>query len=269
MKPSVTHETSEKRHLPEPEDEKDSPSKKRQACNDSYNEDDDVQVVAPPKPHHQIVDLLSDSLSTGDLEVGWSNLTNPNVDYVHARKDCGVYKFEDCHEKFCDKCYCIVCDIPAKECKTWGQHCHSTSSLQTIIMASRKSDRRNRRHEEREDRGREKSISEMRITEVLAKKLARAVNLSDGKDPDESSDFQSSGEKAKDAIEGLKMEGDIGQLRLLNNFFVEGIKIGWPFPVILQPQRMMAIHIIRALKRKLHVVLESPTGMQYFSSYQP
>ena len=56
------------------------------------------------------------------------------------------------------------------------------------------------------------------------------------------------------------MEGDIPQLGLHASFFVEGIKIGWPFPAIMLPQRQMAIHIIKGLKRKLHVVLESPTG---------
>ena len=56
------------------------------------------------------------------------------------------------------------------------------------------------------------------------------------------------------------MEGDIAQLGLHSSFFVEGVKIGWPFPAIMLPQRQMAIHIIKGLKRKLHVVLESPTG---------
>lgn len=57
-----------------------------------------------------------------------------------------------------------------------------------------------------------------------------------------------------------KMEGDIPTLSLYNSFFVEGIKIGWPYPEIMKPQRQMAIHIIKALKNRRHVVLESPTG---------
>ena len=55
------------------------------------------------------------------------------------------------------------------------------------------------------------------------------------------------------------MSGDIPQLKL-NEFFVEGVKIGWPFATVLPSQRQMAMHIIKGLKRKMHVVAESPTG---------
>ena len=33
-------------------------------------------------------------------------------------------------------------------------------------------------------------------------------------------------------------------------FFVEGVKIGWPFPSVMLPQRQMAIHSIKALQHK-------------------
>jgi Rad3-related DNA helicase len=56
------------------------------------------------------------------------------------------------------------------------------------------------------------------------------------------------------------MEGDIPTLSLYNSFFVEGIKVGWPFPVVMKPQRQIIIHIMKALKNRRHVVLESPTG---------
>jgi hypothetical protein len=55
------------------------------------------------------------------------------------------------------------------------------------------------------------------------------------------------------------MEGDIDALSLRNEFFM-GVKLGWPFPEMLKPQRLMGLHIIKALKNKQHVVLESPTG---------
>lgn len=108
------------------------------------------------------------------------------------------------------------------------------------------------------ERRREKPNSEMRITEVLAERLSCAVRISDG------SMYGGNSSNAEDArksrITQLNMDGDIGRLKLQRTFFVEGVKIGWPFPAILPPQRQMALHIIRALKRKLHVVIESPTG---------
>lgn len=31
------------------------------------------------------------------------------------------------NEKFCDKCYCYVCDVPVGECSQWANdHCHAT-----------------------------------------------------------------------------------------------------------------------------------------------
>jgi Rad3-related DNA helicase len=62
------------------------------------------------------------------------------------------------------------------------------------------------------------------------------------------------------SIEIPPMEGDLPQLSLHSSFFVEGVKIGWPFPVVMPPQRQMALHLIKALKKEKHVVLESPTG---------
>lgn len=56
------------------------------------------------------------------------------------------------------------------------------------------------------------------------------------------------------------MEGDLDKLSLHSSFFVSGVRIGWPFPVVMKPQRQMAIHLIAALKASKHVVIESPTG---------
>ena len=43
-------------------------------------------------------------------------------------------------------------------------------------------------------------------------------------------------------------------------FFVDGLRIAWPFPEVMLPQRQMASHIVRGLRNSQHVVLESPTG---------
>jgi hypothetical protein len=121
----------------------------------------------------------------------------------------------------------------------------------------------------------------MRITEILAIKMAEALNLSDkpknptnmnssntaaGDDQNSSSkktaaeDFTTQQLQRKDRFNRSQMQGDIAQLSLHKSFFVEGVRIGWPYPSILLPQRQMAIHLVKALKNSRHVVLESPTG---------
>mmetsp|Transcript_36084 Transcript_36084/g.84288 ORF Transcript_36084/g.84288 Transcript_36084/m.84288 type:complete len:323 (+) Transcript_36084:148-1116(+) len=55
-------------------------------------------------------------------------------------------------------------------------------------------------------------------------------------------------------------ECDIPALSLHPSFFVCGVKIHFPYSVIQQPQRQMALHIVRALRDRRHVILESPTG---------
>ncbi|KAL3908406.1 MAG: hypothetical protein SGILL_008494, partial [Bacillariaceae sp.] len=97
-----------------------------------------------------------------------------------------------------------------------------------------------------------------RIMDVLGKKLRQALHFDEGgrflleKVPYPKKDVP-----VTSII--CNMEGDIPQL-ILNTFFMEGVKIGWPFATVLPPQRQMAMHIIKALKRKMHVVIESPTG---------
>ena len=61
-------------------------------------------------------------------------------------------------------------------------------------------------------------------------------------------------------LEPGNMEGDIPQLNLQSNFFVEGVHIGWPYPKIMMPQRQIALHLIKAFKSSKHVAIESPTG---------
>ena len=96
---------------------------------------------------------------------------------------------------------------------------------------------------------------EMKITEILAANLAN-IDL-ENNNPSSSSSPDASAEQEKVV---LKMEGDLPQLNLTDDIFIEGIRVGWPYPQIMQPQRLMAIHLIKALKGKRHVILESPTG---------
>jgi len=55
------------------------------------------------------------------------------------------------------------------------------------------------------------------------------------------------------------MEGDFPQLAVRNEF-IRSVKQGWPFCEMMPPQRLMALHIIKALQTCKHAVLESPTG---------
>ncbi|KAG7338035.1 DNA repair helicase rad3 [Nitzschia inconspicua] len=107
------------------------------------------------------------------------------------------------------------------------------------------------------DRNNHRDPKTMSIQDILSRKLGQALKFDEG---------------GRTLLEGgtigktqattsviCSMDGDIPQLKL-TTFFMEGVKIGWPFPTVLQPQRQMAMHIIKALKRKRHVVIESPTG---------
>ena len=144
-------------------------------------------------------------------------------------------------------------------------------------------------NENKKERGR--NPKDMRIPEILADKLMSALVLAEeasskaysnnnvsstsdkptkGKPKDDKKNatannksamelFSSQDLQRKERYERSQMEGDIPQLGLHPSFFVEGVRIGWPYPSILKPQRQMAIHLIKALKNSRHVVLESPT----------
>lgn len=83
---------------------------------------------------------------------------------------------------------------------------------------------------------------DMRIPEILSRNFKRIVSLSE-----------------RGNLTHSKIEGDLPSVSV-TNFHVEGIKIGWPYPKVMGPQRQMALHIIKGLKSKKHVILESPTG---------
>ena len=89
-----------------------------------------------------------------------------------------------------------------------------------------------------------KQLSDKRITELLAENL-QLLSLQ---------------QKLISQRRSSNTDGDVTSLSLHPTFFVEGVKIGWPFPSVMLPQRQMAIHLIKALQHKRHVVLESPTG---------
>jgi len=384
---------------------------------------DDVQVLTPP-PRFRVAAALFDAEQQDDNENVdvedkddcvmelYSNLTNPNRHLPHRQPDCAVHKFANNESKYCHKCYCIICDEPAKDCRYWESHCTATSKPTEVIdlqdsPPKKKEDdfhpndnhsmhttaaqsyyarqataamMQNRIHEssgvggcdnevgiehvhdnddddDDDDDGSEKddeytmlekayatlhgqtahdhhytkafneaytdsndgnkqtrgrSPKDMRITEVLAENLMNALVLAEeassenyrklnnrstkatsaaaaivaaaaaaaaavataaiaakdnndtvttgGSNKTASQLFSSQDLQRKERFERSQMQGDIPQLGLHASFFVEGVRIGWPYPSILKPQRQMAIHLIKALKNSRHVVLESPTG---------
>jgi hypothetical protein len=272
-----------------------------------------------------------------------SNLINPFVDYPHLRHFCGVYKFEEDPGKFCEKCFCKVCNIPAQKCVVWSEHCYACDkpewelkrrqaleSKNIIVLddddddcndngivhydhgrnlaefhgnlcvsneqspTDKNEDERNNTsmmtdedgihgghlevpaaHEDGDfddndefmdnydhhfDQQRDKNLigqksrKDARITEVLSHNLRQLTKLSIANSSTESRNGNI------DLSQIHKMQGDIPQLNLHSSFFVEGVRIGWPYPAIMPPQRQMALHLIKAFKNNRHVVIESPTG---------
>jgi hypothetical protein len=281
---------------------------------ESCSLDTSATALATPNPSVRTVtmDTTEDGedgkeadIDEEEIQVVSSTTVNPNIQYPHKRTDCGVFDFSKHPSKFCDKCYCIVCDIPAKDCTQWADHsfekCRPATSFDEnmtddegydvtdeILLESPSTtardyyDRqrgtsldpqileeqaRDEAEEIRRQMARHEHDGKLKITDVLSKKLRTALEISDGgrmqmSEVDSSNSSNKDEKPTKESMEVQKnaMEGDIPQLGLHSSFFVEGIKIGWPFPAIMLPQRQMAIHIIKGLKRKLHVVLESPTG---------
>jgi hypothetical protein len=101
---------------------------------DDDDDDDEVQVLSPPPRAPATSALHPPAIDDSPgVAVAWSNMTNPNVDYPHKRVDCGVYRFNDDddanREAYCEKCYCVVCDVPARDCPSWREHCKERPKL--------------------------------------------------------------------------------------------------------------------------------------------
>ena len=115
-------------------------------------------------------------------------------------------------------------------------------------------------HFERDEKNKdfifERPREEVRISEVLQHNLLQLDKLSIAQQS--TAHRNDNTDDQNDTIH--KMQGDIPQLNLHKSFFVGGIRIGWPYPLIMPPQRQMVIHLTKAFKTSRHVVMESPTG---------
>ena len=105
---------------------------------------------------------------------------------------------------------------------------------------------------------------DMRITEVFLENFRNAVSLANGNthhvnNSNADSKNNNNQDNNNNNNSTPKTIGDIPSLSP-STPYIEGIQIGFPFAKIMKPQRLIMIHLIRALKSSKHVVLESPTG---------
>ncbi|EJK45218.1 hypothetical protein THAOC_36181, partial [Thalassiosira oceanica] len=284
--------------------------------------DSEVEFISPSAVQHRPSSSsqhFDGQQATGDddeIQMMGGNTTNANIDMPHMRSDCGLHKFvpdtiglPNNNLQICSNCYCFVCDIPASECKAWGQHCHAhpgdakwkmqrearkviggkmgngqfDEDTGEVTLVGSKSARTGDNQYQRQNarqrhsyeqvneflnnlanndpvskstsddygRQRQRARKDMRIPEVLLENFRKTVSL---QEKTRKAGMATEPEKHKS-----KMEGDLPNLRL-HNFFMQGIKIGWPYPEVMKPQKQMALHLVKALKSQRHVVLESPTG---------
>ena len=98
----------------------------------------------------QTNDSSEDDSEDACLLVG-TNGVNAIADFPHAREDCVVYPRSTSWNgrenlRYCDKCYCYVCDVPAKHCRRWNDHCRARAKSKK--MARRKGEALGKEKEE-------------------------------------------------------------------------------------------------------------------------
>jgi hypothetical protein len=116
----------------------------------------------------------SSSLENGEIEIIGSTGKNALSDIPHARFDCVNFIFNKDPLKYCDQCYCYVCETLASECNRWiagwrwASHC-SASHQDKSWREERKRVRANKQKQEEEER----LVSQMQEDELgdLAPKI--------------------------------------------------------------------------------------------------
>ena len=104
--------------------------KVKRESSDSY-----CEIISPPKAAAKLPTGQAKKISDDIEELGVAN----EYTYIHARFDCPKFKFEPGHifsppnQRFCDKCYCWICDMPASECSTWTAHCSADGKREAWI----------------------------------------------------------------------------------------------------------------------------------------
>ena len=101
---------------------------------------DGVEEVQPPKKQRvgdvMLVESGASSAMQDDDEcvVVGSTGENPNIDFPHTRWNCLKHPRDttDPHT-CCDKCFCVICDIPATQCDEWDKHCTADPSDAAVM----------------------------------------------------------------------------------------------------------------------------------------
>ena len=107
---------------------------------DESSDDDDVMIIDADEfnaliptsnPSSSSSSSSSSSNSTNsskddEIEIIGSTGKNALSDFPHARFNCVNYIFKEGPLKFCDQCYCYVCDGLASACGMWQTHCQAS-----------------------------------------------------------------------------------------------------------------------------------------------
>lgn len=59
-------------------------------------------------------------------------------DLPHPRFLCGEFPVAEQASKYCQQCYCFICDIPARACAEWSDHCSALASNPKCLAERRK-----------------------------------------------------------------------------------------------------------------------------------
>ena len=73
----------------------------------------------------------NDCDSDDDLQVIGYTGNIALADFIHAREHCVTQPFSKDPKRFCQQCFCFVCEVPASECLEWldGNHCKAQTSV--------------------------------------------------------------------------------------------------------------------------------------------
>ena len=195
-----------------------------------------------------------------EINILKTNVINPNISFPHRREDCGVNSFfmilsqnetsDNMNEKYCEKCFCFVCDAPASSCTKWkNDHCHAFSKDQNWIKKKNEYSIKNGELHKIINVESPQEYPEVYDIETIPNENVeiRVLSKSHGSIIDVlSENFEKvlkTNEK-EETIDEIKIDGDIAQLCLNNNFYLEGIKLGWPFSNIMTPQRQVSKVVI-------------------------
>jgi hypothetical protein len=108
----------------------------------------DVDEVQPPKKQRVSGEAAASAAvedEDDECVVVGSTGVNPNIDLPHTRWNCLKCPRQTAHiGTSCDKCFCVICDIPVAQCDEWAKHCSADPSDSAVMQerALRKKDMR-------------------------------------------------------------------------------------------------------------------------------